>query len=879
VSLDLQLLFRETADLSAEERARYFDDRGVPPDLRAEVESLLLYDAAHTESLADCVSAAAAGYLGAALREGSQVGPYRLVRLLGEGGMGAVFLAERTDGEVEQRVAIKFVGRSVRLPEVRDRFLRERRILASLHHPGIARLLDAGHTADGQPYFVMEYVEGAPIDVFAEHLALRDRLQLFLLVCDAVSYAHRNLVIHRDLKPSNILVQPDGQPKLLDFGIARMLDEAVDGALTRERILTPDYASPEQVCGSAHTTATDVYSLGAVLYRILAGRSPHAGASAPATPIETVICTEDAPPPGRWNPEVPRDLDCIAAKALRKRPEERYAGVDALAEDIRAFLDSRPVRARAGSAWYRARKFVRRRWLPVCAGTAAIAGLSVGLLVAERERATAQHRFQQLRQLATRLMRFDDEARKLPGSTRLREEMVSASMEYLEGLSREAGNEEDLNIDLATGYIGLAQAQGLPGYPSLGDMKSADASLCKADDFAQRVLKRHPGRTDALLLSAEARERRMIIADTERRRADAEEQAREAAARLEELLATGRASADNRQDAARTFLNIGQAFMNARRFADALRYARRAVDLGRSSGLPADTIAAGLSLIANTQRQSGDLEGALRSITEARSLIQVSPPPTQPTKVGILYAILWRQGLILGDETGISLGRPDDAIEPLQQAFDLVDRLASKDPDDFSSRDRVATAGRSLAGALLHRDPAAALQVYDRALERQREVTNNTTARREEALLLAHSSYALRMLHRDADAGRRIEDAIQLLRRIGEFPADQVSLGSEVDTVIRARGDHESATGHADGALRIYRDLLERVMAARPAPTEDLRQAYDLSSLYRALGALYRRTGDRIQADRLDTERLELWRSWDRKIPGNSFIRLQLSAP
>jgi serine/threonine protein kinase len=192
--------------------------------------------------------------------------------------MGAVFLAKRADGEVEQRVAIKFVRSAAEETTFRDRFLRERQILASLSHPGIARLLDAGHTAGGQPYLVMEYIDGTPIDVYAETLDLRGKLRLFLLVCDAISYAHRNLVIHRDLKPSNILVEAGGQPKLLDFGIARILDEQTDRNLTKELLLTPDYASPEQVRGAAHTTATDVYSLAAVLYRLLTGRSPHTSA-------------------------------------------------------------------------------------------------------------------------------------------------------------------------------------------------------------------------------------------------------------------------------------------------------------------------------------------------------------------------------------------------------------------------------------------------------------------------------------------------------------------------------------------------------------------------------------------------------------------------
>ena len=235
---DVQLLFREVADLSPREREQYFDHREVPSDLRAEVESLLRFDIPHAESLTGCVAETATRFLDSDTGpgEGSRCGPYELVHLLGRGGMGAVFLAKRTDGEVEQRVAIKFVRNSAEEPAFRDRFLRERQILASLSHPGIARLLDAGHTNGGRPYLVMEYIDGIPIDVYAEALDLRGKLQLFLLVCDAISYAHRNLVIHRDLKPSNILVEAGGQPKLLDFGIARILDEQTERNIAHQQI-------------------------------------------------------------------------------------------------------------------------------------------------------------------------------------------------------------------------------------------------------------------------------------------------------------------------------------------------------------------------------------------------------------------------------------------------------------------------------------------------------------------------------------------------------------------------------------------------------------------------------------------------------------------
>ena len=203
----------------------------------------------------------------------------------------------------------------------------------------------------------MEYVEGVPIDVYAARIDVRDRLKLFLRVCEGVSHAHRHLIIHRDLKPSNILVDASGQPKLLDFGIAKLLDETGDATQTVERLLTPNYASPEQLSGDAQTTATDVYSLGAVLYKLLTGMAPRE--QNPAAPKAEIA------PPSQLNPGVPRDVDFIVRKALRAEPEERYGSVDEFANDVRAALDWRPVQARSGDVWYRARRFLRRYWVPV----------------------------------------------------------------------------------------------------------------------------------------------------------------------------------------------------------------------------------------------------------------------------------------------------------------------------------------------------------------------------------------------------------------------------------------------------------------------------------------------------------------------------------
>jgi serine/threonine protein kinase len=485
---DVQQLFHELADLSPADRQQIFRDRHIGSEVRAEVESLLGYDSTHHEYLTGRVSRAAEGLLRSVdVREQARCGPYKLVRLLGSGGMGAVYLAERTDGEIQQQVAVKLLRAGEHRNAWRDRFLKERQLLASLNHPSIVHVIDAGHTEDARPYLVMEYVDGQPIDVYAASIDLRDRLRLFLRVCDGVAHAHHHLIIHRDLKPSNILVDASGQPKLLDFGIAKLLDQTGDVTQTVERLLTPNYASPEQLIGTTQTTATDIYSLGAVLYKLLTGAVP-----------------SDSIPPSRMNPDVPKDLDFIILKALRREPEERYASVETFAADIQAFLESRPVEARSGNTWYRTRKFLRRYWIPVAAAALVIASLVGGLYVANRQRVIAERRFLQLRQLSNKVFELDKAIRNLPGSTEARQRLVSASLEYLEGLAANGHGDIDLAQEIGDAYEQVAEIQGVPTGLNLGEFGKAEASLARADAFIDMVLAARPELRGALSYARKA---------------------------------------------------------------------------------------------------------------------------------------------------------------------------------------------------------------------------------------------------------------------------------------------------------------------------------------------------------------------------------------
>lgn len=391
-------------------RLDYISRLDLSPARRSEIESLIAFDTGSGSFLDGTALEIAADLIGTIpepdeIADGKVIGKYSVIRELGIGGMGAVYLAARNDGEISQRVAIKFLKREFNAALIREMFGREREIQARLDHPNIAHVIDAGSTDDDIPYLVMEYVDGLPIDVFCQEneLKLHDRLKLFNKVCGAVAFAHRNLVIHRDLKPSNIIVTADGEPKLLDFGISKLLDGETNAAgVTAFAALTPEYASPEQIRGEPVTTAADIYSLGAVLYRLLTGSTPTglkgktSGAmidqtasvdiKAPSTQIgisETTIASS----------QLRGDIDNIVLKALSAEPERRYSTVAEFSADIWRYIDRRPVQARGDGFAYRSAKFVRRNKIAVTAAalivTSLCAGIGISLFQADRANAQA----------------------------------------------------------------------------------------------------------------------------------------------------------------------------------------------------------------------------------------------------------------------------------------------------------------------------------------------------------------------------------------------------------------------------------------------------------------------------------------------------------
>jgi tetratricopeptide (TPR) repeat protein len=449
--------------------------------------------------------------------EGRTIGDYLLGAPLGSGGMGMVYSAVR--GEDGKRVAVKLLRRRGDPLEVAAQVRAERRILAGLEHDNIARLIDGGATEEGLPYFTLEFVDGQPIDAYCTErgLDLPARLRLFSSVCAAAEYAHRRLVIHCDIKPANILVTAEGIPKLLDFGIARLLQPGErlesDGSPKSSLALTPEYASPEQVRGEPLTTATDVYALGLLLFELSTGRRAQPLPTLALAEIEQVVC-RDPPPrpsavaPAAWRRRLSGDLDAIVAKALRKEPADRYGSARELAEEVGRHLRGLPVLARGGGAGYRAGLFLRRHRAAFAAGALVAASLLAGIGAALVEGRRAQRRFEEVRQLAGGfLFEVHDAIRDLPGATPARRLVVEKALEYLDRLAGEAAGDLALLGELANAYQRVGDVQGYPANPNLGDTAGAAASYRKAVVLGERLLAAAPADPPARLGLACALER------------------------------------------------------------------------------------------------------------------------------------------------------------------------------------------------------------------------------------------------------------------------------------------------------------------------------------------------------------------------------------
>jgi tetratricopeptide (TPR) repeat protein len=866
---DAEIHFHNVAELSLPEREVYFQEHEIPVEIRAEVEALLRFDSDAGESFAESIAASAKHLLDSDrdAEPGSWCGPYVLTRVLGRGGSGCVYLAERADGEVEQRVAIKLLRHAREEPAFIERFLQERQILATLNHPGIARLLDAGRSGDGRPYLAMEYVDGTPIDAFAESLDLPGKLGLFLRLCDAVSYAHRNLVIHRDIKPSNILVDSSGNPKLLDFGIAKIVDAAADQTATRERLMTPEYASPEQVRGLARSTATDLYSLGAVLYKLLTGRPPHGYASTSREAVEFAINSAEPEPPSAINPAIQRDLDFIVLKALRKEPEERYGSADAFADDVRAFLEFRPVRARSGNLWYRTRKFVRRYWAGAAAAGLVVASLSAGLYVSGRERARAQRRFAEVRQLAHTLV-FDlhDEIARLEGATKTRETIVRIGLEYLDHLAEDAGDDQGLQAEIAAAYMKIGEAQGFPTRPNLGRLNDALASYRKAGDIYRRIAAKNSAYTWDLgnyYLKYAGLIR--FSQDPKQARAAAETSIQT----FDSARATMQPDLIREVDYIAAWCTLGDMDEDAGDYGRSLMEFQRCQELARlrlnrkrdAKGLNA--LSQADERIATSSQSQGRLAEALTALDDDESALRqlLAAEPRNPLlHRRAALAHLYRSSVYF-DDLQPNLEDPARSLESAKRYLAATEEMVRNDPSNKTAQFSRAVAKFWLSVPLREIDVNAAVVAAKDSARMFDDLiasgdTSYLTASRRVRALERLGEAQLRAGRAD-EARRSADTAISAERELaGKKTAD--SQEHAMLAVVLILGGQTSAA--AGDSVRAERLLVEaRSEAQEIAKLRSIANVIPLAHAEEALGRLYARSG-RIEEARVCYERLAgLW--------------------
>jgi tetratricopeptide (TPR) repeat protein len=739
---------------------------------------------------------------------GSIIGHYRLLRQLGAGGMGEVYLAER-QSDFNKRVALKLIRPEMVNAEVIRRFAIERQTLAALHHPHIVGLLDGGTTDQGMPYLVVDYVEGVAIDRYCSErrLAIPERLRLFLQVCAAVHHAHQSLVIHCDLKPANILVTPTGEPMLLDFGIAKLLDPAAVGVTVKisgetRAGFTPQYASPEQMLGLPVTTATDVYALGVVLYELLTGRCPHQMAGSMAEWIRS-ICERDAeapssavrrlsgqPPPGTapapdpWAAErmLRGDLDAIVLKALRKEPRDRYPSVDQMAEDVRRHLDGRLVLAHRNTTQYVVRKFVARHKLGVAAAAAALVLAAAGLAAILYEARLAGRRFEDVRSLAhTFLFDVHDAIQDLPGSTPARSMIANTGTAYLDRLTRDARGDRSLQLDVAEGYLKIGDVQGNPYEANLGDTAKALDSYRKALALAAAG-----GLKDAKSkqIGARIHENLAAVLAFVSKSGEALEHGRQAIVLYKDVAASD-SRPEAKLDLARGYETLGDLLggargINAAKFEEAQASYEQSLALipQLASGHPAAPRAMRakaviLMKLGDAQARTMRLAGAMtqyRAALEYAEKLQAADPNNVRSRNLVTVA------LNKIASTHMSLEQNEAAEATYLRVISINEGILAADPSNERARGGAASAQKNLGDLYyynLHRFPDA-LRCFRRAVEllelQVKADPGNIVWKQNLSESLTYVASALMELKRPAEARPEAQRGLEIARQIADRP-------------------------------------------------------------------------------------------------------------
>ncbi|MCZ2154268.1 MAG: protein kinase [Bryobacterales bacterium] len=766
---------------------------GEDTALRQEVESLI---EAHEDGDTSLDAPSHCSLFGPILRQvrdevsrgesliGRTIGQYRIESLIGEGGMGSVYLGVRDDAEFKMQAAIKVLSRGTGSGDVVNRFRLERRILARLNHPFIARIFDGGVTDDGLLYLVMEFIPGIRLDEYLRRTNpnLETRLQIFREICSAVGFAHQNLVVHGDIKSSNILITEGGIPKLLDFGISQVLEpdqwNSTPEPIAKIGALTPAYASPEQLRGLPLSTASDIYSMGVLLYEMVSGRRPYEADRENPFAILTKISAGNPPKLADvcQLAGVQADLDAIVLKAIQPEPRDRYITINQFSRDVERYIKHEPVVAWPDSHYYRLRKFIRRNRIAVVVGCFAILSLVAGIIAssyladrAEKQRALAEARFEDVRELANSLIfELDAELARIPGATGVRGKLVERALEYLDRLNRESRGDLELRRELASAYEKLGDVQGRPNVANIGN--SALALECYRK---------------ALAIREEVRAQRNDVTA--------------------------------RQDIASTYTRLSALAKLMGDYEAGLKYDREALQMYRET-LALDPsnlgfrrkVASAYTALGGALSQTGDWEGVLEARRQALRMFEeiIASGSTNPEDTRGLCLAHRRIGGIL-----LVLKEREEAENHFRMALTIAQQMIREHPDDSRNRLDLAASATALAGLLYEAGQ------FDESVTRSREAVDiheqiaveDPLDARNRSLLASN----LNRLGRAMIRTKNPEPALGYLRRglalrqtlARENPMNAGAQG-EVGESHMMIGDYYQVMGDSSRALSSYRSAI-----------------------------------------------------------------------
>ncbi|MBZ5625827.1 MAG: serine/threonine protein kinase [Acidobacteriia bacterium] len=895
----LESLFTQAADLPPAERARYLDAlSATDPALARELTSLLDCDGTAHQRLHGIMDRVVADASRLPQWSGQVFGSYRVVRTIAAGGMGTVFEAVR-EQDYHKRVALKVAASAIGTPAWVERFQQERQILAGLDHPHIARFLDGGASAEGLPYFAMELVEGEPITAFARNrkAGLRERIELFRKVCAAVSFAHQSLVVHRDLKPGNILVTADGEPKLLDFGLAKLqspLEPDLGLTQTAVPLLTPAYCSPEQVLGGKITTRVDVYLLGLILFELLTGEQAHQLTGGSPAELQQAVSEAEAPVPSARAAEARElalakslrgDLDTIVVKAIQKDPARRYQSVDELNEDLARYLDGRPILARPAGWSYRAAKFLRRHWIPAGAAAAVFLALIIGALAFAWQARIAERRFELTRKIAHALL-FDihDKVQAMPEGIELRELISSTAVEYLDALSKEAGRNYALRRELAAGYLRLGSARWSKS-EAAPSHTGGDSTLSTLNR-AIALLEGMPSSELALAAATEAglRDRRGAVLQ-QSSKTDA------AIADFERALAVAPCTA-GRSDLCEVRISaLGHLFNSYAPLQDwpacqtLLAEMRRAMETLRPAGgeitYQQRVLFAGflqMKILETQGRHAEAAENLRRLLPVAEQLgAQTRLGPNPLRELAHYYCFLGRCLRRAGEST------PRERIEFLRKSLEFAQRYLKLDSADISAQFSVGLTLTDMAEDSESVNPGEAARLYQKAaepfLQRPEVIANDLEPRID---LYDTGCLALRFFLRS----HRPEEAVSLARRISAVMSPAMFLGLNLPRSEEAQRIQalwwtasEAVEARASSAERLWGQAVREAQEGLLRTPQDAVIQASAAFAFEGWAEWLRTAGRQADGEVYGKQSQALWSRLSAAFPANGFLRTHAQGP